>query len=163
MVSKYPLIFPPQRIQRLVRRALRAEAIRVHVEVRLVDRRQHHRDGLLQDLVREGRDPERPELPVRLRDVDPSDGRRPVALLSSSSSCPRFPSRSRAKSAAVCPSMPTAPPFRVRRYASRRKSMSMWWASVVRAAIVLESSAIRWSRGVMSTGPGVRARGVRNC
>jgi len=57
----------------------------------------------------------------------------------------RFSSRFAEKSSAVCPSTPVAPPLRVRRYASRMKSTSMWCARVRRGApwIVLDSVAIR--------------------
>jgi hypothetical protein len=60
-------------VQRLVRRASGAEAVRVRMEVRLVDRREHHVHGLLEDLVGERRDAQRALAPIRLRDVRPSD------------------------------------------------------------------------------------------
>src|SRR5712664_2030118 len=59
----------------------------------------------------------------------------------------RFSSRFAAYSFAVCPSTPTAPSLRVRRYASFSQSMSMCWASVVNAipGACLASFAIRSS------------------
>ena len=61
-------------------------------------------------------------------------GARYVPDFARSSSAARFPSRVSAYSSALCPSTPFAPPFRVRRCASRSQSMSMWWASVVSCA-----------------------------
>ena len=57
----------------------------------------------------------------------------------------RFSSNFSAYSSAVCPSIPGAAPLRVRRYASRIHSMSMWWDRLVSPTpgICLASSAIR--------------------
>src|SRR5882724_8147046 len=74
-------------------------------------------------------------------------GARYVPDLARSSSDWRFSSRFAAYSFAVCPSTPTAPSLRVRRYASFSQSMSMCWASVVNAisGACLASFAIRSS------------------
>ncbi len=69
----------PQRVQRLMRRAPRPEAVRAVHEVLLVDGVQRHHDRTLQDLVLEGGDTDGPRLrPIALRDVDPPHGRRDV-------------------------------------------------------------------------------------
>jgi len=70
----------PERLHRVVRRASRAEAVRAGQEVLLVHGLQDHRDRPLEELVLEGRDPDRPSLAtVTFRDVDPLHGRRSVA------------------------------------------------------------------------------------
>jgi hypothetical protein len=59
-----------------MRAAPRPKPIRETEEVRLVDGVQHLDDGALDDLVLQRSDTERPQPPVRLRDVDPPRGLR---------------------------------------------------------------------------------------
>src|SRR6266540_4165458 len=75
------LAFDPdhERVQRIVRAAPRPEAVREAEEVRLVDGVQHLDDGALDDLVLQRGNPERPQPPVRLRDVHPPRRLRPVS------------------------------------------------------------------------------------
>jgi hypothetical protein len=61
-----------QRVKRVMRPAARPEPIREAEEVRLVDGVKHLDDGALDDLVLQRGDPERPQPPVRLRDVHPA-------------------------------------------------------------------------------------------
>ncbi len=69
----------PQRLECVVGRPARPEAIRAVQEVLLVNSSQHHRHCPLEDLVLEGRDPDRSGLaPAPLRDVHAPDRRRPV-------------------------------------------------------------------------------------
>ena len=74
-----------------------------------------------------------------------------------SSSRRRLSSRCSAYAAARCPSTPTAPSLRVRRYASRSRSRSMWCASVVSAVCgsSCASFATWWSFVEMVDEPGV--------
>src|SRR5213593_3965108 len=67
-----------QRIQRLMRTAPRPEPVREPKEVDLVDRVQDRDDGALHELVFQRGNPERPQPPVRLRDVRSPDRLRPV-------------------------------------------------------------------------------------
>jgi len=69
----HPLALDPgrQRIQRIMRAAPRPEPVRESQEVRLVDGVEHPGDGPLENLVLQRRDAERPQPPVRLRDVRP--------------------------------------------------------------------------------------------
>jgi len=60
-----------EHIQRLVRAALRPEAVREAEEVLFVDSGEHLDDGPLDDFVLRRGNPERPLPPVRLRDVRP--------------------------------------------------------------------------------------------
>jgi hypothetical protein len=53
--------------------ALESEAVRAVQEVLLVDRLQHFAQGVLDELVLERRDPNRPRLSPFLRNVDTSD------------------------------------------------------------------------------------------
>src|SRR5688572_19644260 len=57
-----------QRIERVVCRPLRSETVRKPDEFCLQDRLQHHPRRLLDDLVFQRRDAERPRLPITLRD-----------------------------------------------------------------------------------------------
>jgi len=69
----------PQGLQRLVCRTTGSKAVRAVPKVLLIDGLEHHRHGALQDLVLEGRDPDRPGLgPTCLRDVHPPHGRGPI-------------------------------------------------------------------------------------
>src|SRR6266542_6925094 len=74
------LAFDPdhQRVQRIVRPAPGPESVREAEEVRLVDGVQYLDDGALDDLVLQRGNPERPQPPVRLRDVHPPRRLRPV-------------------------------------------------------------------------------------
>ena len=60
-----------ERVERLMRAALRPEAVREAEKVRLVDGVEHLDDGPLDDFVFQRGDAERPLPPVRLRDVRP--------------------------------------------------------------------------------------------
>jgi site-specific DNA recombinase len=74
-----PLLDPDrQRIQRVMRAAPGPEPVRETEEVHLVDGVQHRDDGPLEDLVLQAGDAERPQPPVRLRDVHPARWLRPV-------------------------------------------------------------------------------------
>src|SRR6266540_3455271 len=75
------LAFDPdhQRVQRIVRPAPGPESVREAEEVRLVDGVQYLDDGALDDLVLQRGNPERPQPPVRLRDVHPPRRLRPVS------------------------------------------------------------------------------------
>ena len=68
-----------QRIQRIMLGVPRPEPVGEPLEVRLVHGVQHFRDGALDDLVLQRRDAERPQPPVRLRDVHPPRRTCPVA------------------------------------------------------------------------------------
>ena len=68
-----------QRIQRVVRASARPEPVGEAQEVRLVDGVQHPDDGTLDDLVFQRGDAQRPQPPVRLRDVRPARWPCPVA------------------------------------------------------------------------------------
>jgi len=71
----------PEILQRLVRGAAGPKPIRAGEKRLLVDRLEHHADGALEDLVLEGRNPNRAGLLAArpFRDVHPSDRRRSVA------------------------------------------------------------------------------------
>ena len=60
-----------ERVQSLMRAALRSEAVREAEEVGVVDGVEHLDDGALDDLVFQRGNAERPQPPVRLRDVRP--------------------------------------------------------------------------------------------
>jgi len=70
-----------ERVQRIVLAAPRPEPIGEADEVPLVDRLQHHHDRLLDDLVLQAPDAQRPLRAVRLRDVCPPGGTGTVAAL----------------------------------------------------------------------------------
>lgn len=67
-----------ERIQRIVRSAAGPKPVGEPQEVRLVDGVEHLDDGALDDLVLQRGDPERPQPPVRLRDVHPARRLGPV-------------------------------------------------------------------------------------
>ena len=70
----------PQDRQRRVCRATWPKAVRAVSQLRLVHGFQHHRDGALQHLVLEARDPDRSGLAtVPFRDVHPPHRRSPIA------------------------------------------------------------------------------------
>lgn len=68
-----------ERIQGVVRRPPEAEAVRETKEHPLVDGFQDHAQGLLHDLVLQGRYTDRPLPSIRLRDMHPSHRKRMVA------------------------------------------------------------------------------------
>jgi hypothetical protein len=81
---EHPVHLPPQdpggeRIQRVMRAAPWPEPVGEAQEVRLVNGAQHLDDGPLEDLVLQRGNAERPQPPVRLRDVRPPRRPRPVA------------------------------------------------------------------------------------
>src|SRR6266704_609555 len=81
---EYPVHPPPldtdrQRIQRLMRVAPRPEPVGEAPELRLIHGVEHLDDGPLDNLVLQRGDAERPQPPVRLRDVCPSRRPSPVA------------------------------------------------------------------------------------
>src|SRR6266545_6314241 len=81
---EYPAHPPPldtdrQRIQRLMRVAPRPEPVGEAPELRLIHGVEHLDDGPLDNLVLQRGDAERPQPPVRLRDVCPSRRPSPVA------------------------------------------------------------------------------------
>ena len=119
------------------------------MKVLLVDRLQHHHHRPLEHLVLEGRNPDRPGLVARpLWECAPAAPAAPGTCRTwpGPAATGGWPPGPASYSAAVWPSTPTAPSLRVRRYASRSQSMSMWWARVVNAISgdCLASSAIRW-------------------
>jgi site-specific DNA recombinase len=77
----HPLLRNPdrQRVQRIVRAAPRSEPVGEAPEILLVDGIEHLDDGPLDNLVFQRGDAERPQPPVRLRDVHPPTRFRPVA------------------------------------------------------------------------------------
>jgi site-specific DNA recombinase len=77
----HPLAVDPgrQRVQRVMRLAPRPETVGETPEVRLVDGVQHLDDGPLDNLVFQRGDAERPQPPVRLRDIHPPRRPGPVA------------------------------------------------------------------------------------
>jgi site-specific DNA recombinase len=84
-----------QRIQRIMRAAPRPEPVGEAEEVLLVDGVEHLDDGPLDDLVLQRGDAERPQPPVRLRDVHPARRTRPIApLLDPAVQVPEVASRS---------------------------------------------------------------------
>ena len=75
----HPLPEPDrQGVQRIMLAPSRTEPVGEALEVRLVNRVQHLADRTLDDLVLQRRDAERPQPPVRLRDVDAPRRHRPV-------------------------------------------------------------------------------------
>ena len=99
-----------QRIQRIVRAAPGPEPVGEPEKVLLVDGVEHLDHGPLDDLVLQRGDAERPQPPVRLRDVRPPRRARPVAptvhpLRADPGGCPPGPARSH-------PTSPRPPPER---------------------------------------------------
>ena len=80
-VHLLPLDPGRQRIQRVAGLAPRPEPAGETREIRLADGVQHPGDSPLDNLVLQRRDAERPQPPVRLRDVHPPARRRPVTPL----------------------------------------------------------------------------------
>jgi hypothetical protein len=62
----------PECIQRLMLTAPRPESIREAEKVRFIDRRQHRDHRLLDDLVLQRGNAQRPLCPIRLRNINPS-------------------------------------------------------------------------------------------
>ena len=132
----HPLPEPDrQGVQRIMLAPSRTEPVGEALEVRLVDRVQHLADRTLDDLVLQRRDAERPQPPVRLRDVDAPRRHRPVL--------PRLHPRVQGQqvllpvpvvSRQVTPSTPGAASFFKASNASDSRRQLTWCSSAVNRA-----------------------------
>ena len=119
-------------LHRLVGTPLRPEPVRAVPKVRLEDRLQHHLRGGLDHPIPHRRDPQRPLLPVCLRDEHPPHRLRPVPSLPQLGRQlrqePLDPAAARCRSM-VCPSTPAAPALAFTSRHARAKMSSRYTLS----------------------------------